>query len=578
MSLKTLELKPDRLLMDSNFDGYKLSLDDLNVSKKTLEIPIDRTVLASSQYGLLHAKLFGLHNSLFGDRFDNFTSVYFVDQQFKMQKIYVDPDTNQLVDPIEVFTIPKLRERTKGDYNTTLCFASPAYAVCSDGMGTLLILATRDKKDDDTFELLYSEKVLDNQQGYVISDAMYNKDTSQLHVLLLNIEEDALNRFVSVIHWLTFKQEENVDGNKSWGQVALRQLKTRGEVQYLHLEKNGDHIYVVSENNIEFVLNSEHPIQDEPSNNSEKIYQWSQNIEEITVKVSLPKNAQKNLVKVLCERSMLKVSYNDETLVSGELEGFIDASLMTWELNAEQLLIIELHKVEGGPFWTELIKGDTRGTYVLDTCIIDQANETLQKYTSENTEIPPTGTTFNSQQIEECDFETDKSEIFDRISGVTNETTHRIHLGSHQVILSPYITSEWPPALGIRHDVDVCIWQPLLEGDNFTCKHEGTLLAFGYVQASKTNRKFVTCSPNLNYAVVSESAGHIFIYRQNRPLLSSELRHRSSGRRVKSMAQQQVFNLPNQEILGLFANNTHLFILGENFVISLSINGPEPTE
>ncbi|XP_050301407.1 nudC domain-containing protein 1 isoform X2 [Anthonomus grandis grandis] len=97
-------------------------------------------------------------------------------------------------------------------------------------------------------------------------------------------------------------------------------------------------------------------------------------------------------------------------------------------------------------------------------------------------------------------------------------------------------------------------------------------------EASKTNRKFVTCSPNLNYAVVSESAGHIFIYRQNRPLLSSELRHRSSGRRVKSMAQQQVFNLPNQEILGLFANNTHLFILGENFVISLSINGPEPTE
>lgn len=96
--------------------------------------------------------------------------------------------------------------------------------------------------------------------------------------------------------------------------------------------------------------------------------------------------------------------------------------------------------------------------------------------------IPQSGTTFNSQQIEECDFETDKSETFERISGITNQTTHRIHLGSHQVLLSPYLSPEMPPALGIRHDVDVCLWQPVLDAGNFNCRHEGTLLAFGYVQ------------------------------------------------------------------------------------------------
>lgn len=91
-------------------------------------------------------------------------------------------------------------------------------------------------------------------------------------------------------------------------------------------------------------------------------------------------------------------------------------------------------------------------------------------------------------------------------------------------------------------------------------------------QASKTNRKFLTCSPNLNYAAVSESSGHIFVYRQNRPLLAAELRHRSTGRRVQNVAQQQVFNLPNQDILGVFAGNDHLFVLGEDFVVALGVN------
>lgn len=99
--------------------------------------------------------------------------------------------------------------------------------------------------------------------------------------------------------------------------------------------------------------------------------------------------------------------------------------------------------------------------------------------------------------------------------------------------------------------MDVCLWQPLFD-TNFACKHEGTLLAFGYVQASKTNRKFVTCSPNLEYAVISEASGHIFIYRQNKPLMATNLRHRASGRRITNIAQQQVINLPNQDILGEF--------------------------
>ncbi|KAL1518026.1 hypothetical protein ABEB36_001712 [Hypothenemus hampei] len=563
MSVITLEIKPDRLLMDPNFDGYKLSLEELKFSKQNLKIPTGKALLNPSKSGLLHAKLFGLHNHLIYDRFDQFFSVYFIDKQFNIQKAYVDNDSEQLVEPVNVYSIPNERDVATGDYNATLCFASPEYAVASDGMGLLYVLNTKDKKNDDQFECVFSDKVLDNgEKGFVVSDALYHSGKQELHVLLLHIEEDDSNRFVSVIHWLTFKG--SFDNN--WGQVGLKQLKTKGEIQYLHLEINCDHVYVVSENPVKFTLNSEHPIEENIAETQRKNYQWIQNFEDITLRYPLEQNCQKNLIKVIAENRKITISYNANTLLEGELGGPIDASLLTWSLVGD---ILEVSIVKSDPtMWSKFIKEDQQGEH-----LIEPINERPQGLTRETEMVPQSGQTFHSQQIEECDFETDKSEVFLRISGLSNKVTHQIHLGSHQVLLSQYLDSVQPPALGIRRDVDVCLWQPKLDQDgNFFCKHEGTLLAFGYVQASKTNRKYLSCSPNLSYSVVSESAGHIFIYRQNKPLLGGNLRNRTTGQQVKNVAQQQVFHLINEDILGIVAANQYLYILGETFILVLILN------
>ena len=42
----------------------------------------------------------------------------------------------------------------------------------------------------------------------------------------------------------------------------------------------------------------------------------------------------------------------------------------------------------------------------------------------------------------------------------------------------------------------------------------GTFNALGYVQASKRDRKFSICAPNLSFAVISDCNRHIFVYRQ----------------------------------------------------------------
>lgn len=130
------------------------------------------------------------------------------------------------------------------------------------------------------------------------------------------------------------------------------------------------------------------------------------------------------------------------------------------------------------------------------------------------------------------------------------------------------------PAIALRHDVDACIWQPyaqLVNSDTWPIKHQGTLLAFGYVQSSKQNRKFITCPPNFSYSVVCEATKHIFVYQSTSE--GNHLRKRTGGvmKNVK-IGQQHVFNIDKYgEVLGINATNEFLFILTETTLLALEI-------
>lgn len=70
MTPKLFELRPDRSLLNPDFNGYKLSLDKIPALKKEFDTSVDRVLPNNEQYSLLHAKLFGLHNHLYTDHFD----------------------------------------------------------------------------------------------------------------------------------------------------------------------------------------------------------------------------------------------------------------------------------------------------------------------------------------------------------------------------------------------------------------------------------------------------------------------------------------------------------------------------
>jgi len=120
--------------------------------------------------------------------------------------------------------------------------------------------------------------------------------------------------------------------------------------------------------------------------------------------------------------------------------------------------------------------------------------------------------------------------------------------------------------------VDCCLWLQQLTADGeWSLKHEGTLHAFGYVQASKRDRKFLASSPDLNLAVICESSRHLFIYK-NSYSTAGGLRNRSGPQ--LSIGQQQLvaFDSTNGEILGISVENEVIFVLTETAVCCLQLS------
>jgi len=141
-----------------------------------------------------------------------------------------------------------------------------------------------------------------------------------------------------------------------------------------------------------------------------------------------------------------------------------------------------------------------------------------------------------------------------------------------QFLFSTTLCLNKPPAMCLRHLTDACVWEFTTENSEWKRTHKGTFSAFGYVQASKTQRKFICAPENLSYAVIADAFRHLYLFRQPSPV-NGTLRNRTSGTRVNTIAKQQLINIENNnEILGIQATNSVLFVLTKDKIYVLAVN------
>lgn len=130
----------------------------------------------------------------------------------------------------------------------------------------------------------------------------------------------------------------------------------------------------------------------------------------------------------------------------------------------------------------------------------------------------------------------------------------------------------------MRTDVDVCVWQPptsVADSADWRPRHEGTLNAIGYVQASKTQKKYIQCSPDLRTTVICEPQRHCFIY-QSDCASAVGLKNRRTGAAqsvAQNVGQQRLFSTDAAgEIVGVAVDNEVLVLLTDTEVICVQVN------
>lgn len=129
-----------------------------------------------------------------------------------------------------------------------------------------------------------------------------------------------------------------------------------------------------------------------------------------------------------------------------------------------------------------------------------------------------------------------------------------------------------PPAMGVRHDVDLLLWTfPACTDSQWQPKHEGTLDAFGFVQASKVQKKYTMCSPNMLYSVIAEPKRHIFFYKAQYGT-AEFLKNRFSGR--VQIGQQRLFEMDKDatEICGMIVEDEVTVLITANEINVFQVN------
>lgn len=178
--------------------------------------------------------------------------------------------------------------------------------------------------------------------------------------------------------------------------------------------------------------------------------------------------------------------------------------------------------------------------------------------------------------IEDCDFpmaNADDEHQIIRYHLSTKTQTHSVLLGTMPPLFATSLRPGFPMALATRQDVDACLWLQQYnpaKPHEWSLRHEGNLHAFGYVQASKQQKKFMDCSPDLNYAVICESYRHIFLYKSNYDTAEG-LRNRN-GPQVTIGKQHLITLEDSNEILGIATAPSVITLLTENCVLYLQIN------
>lgn len=394
-----VELRPNRRLLQHEFEGYRLELQSLAHWSAPVAAA-ERGQPGPDHYSLLHTRLFALHNHLVAEP-DSARHLYYVDNEQKVRRVYFDTRT-RAVTSCTVYDVPAHVPRRPGHYNLCLKLPSSNLAVLSDGTGFLHIVAAENRtSSNQMWTTLHSALVLGHNIYFVINDCKVQErdDKIIIHCLLQHIDQIEAH-FYSVLSWVTFEKI-----NDDWKQTSKRQLRGKGIVHYGAIENTFTALYIGSDNIFKFIHDTEMVIMEPVAEVPPKIiYTWVQTMDDITVSLKLPTEHNKSLLQVSVTPLSIKVSYAGNIFIEGKFVHRVDSELTTWHLQESGQVDILVTKCEGQIWRDFLDPSDPNGEQIMDPSLVEEAHRRLAHLCSETeqpADNPVSG--LSSQQLEECD-------------------------------------------------------------------------------------------------------------------------------------------------------------------------------
>ena len=475
----------------------------------------------------------------------------------------------------EVWQVPVSPTGEEGRYPTSLTFLSPTMAAVGDGGGLLYLLDTGAREHGAAWNLLFSGDVCGARRPFVVAGGRAEGEAVEVVVQYVERRESVEGvrlpqgegDFLNCLDWISLAKE-----GQGVTMERVRRVVTRGGVNYVGvLEGEGGEgrLVVSAEKAAVVVFDSMDPVMEEEEEEVLKregdapVFYWSQvGGEDLELWVYVGE-VVRSAVKVVVEGRSVAVEVRGVEVVAGTLAGEVEQGTCTWSLEGGRVQVM-LTKASAGP-WPALWgrAGGSRGEQVEelgeDTVL---PHLTTDRPIAAQPELQPG---LNSEELEECDT----CDTEDRLVWGGGGGVEVASLEGRQHLLTLPSAGGAAPQLCTRHDVDGLVWR--LEGEGAV--HVATFPALGYVQASKTQRRFLAAPPSAGYSVICDATRHLYIYRQPEALAQElGLRNRHSGQRVEKVARQQVVTLDSQEeVVGLVAAEASVFVLMASSLTILAV-------
>ncbi|KAK9728361.1 hypothetical protein K7432_001151 [Basidiobolus ranarum] len=534
-----VELSPQRDLLNPQFEGYKLRVFEENVKLQSCSLsnPVFTPKVSRNtnlSYSQLQARIKFNHLFTFLE-----LGLFYIDEQGVIIFIEFQQGESQSVPvPLTGFQFDLSSETEETITNLpSIQTLNRELLLLTSGTGVLYLvhfdLASKELKliGEATHSVGSAENI--KLQPCLLLDAKLIEEDIYCVLSSQEPKETRSSTTQRSAHFIDFVKIRfsHCDStmNSQLNVELLHTLKTSENPLYCSIEPKGTGYVLGSRSSYELIFSQstrenqvvpEESLSEPGSKENNPPYIWTQTSEDVTVcfKLQLPTSKKEIMCNISKENLSLRLS-TSPTPCYEETRFFdhIISSESVWTIEDNSLLTLHLQKGNQKTRWSHVFEMDDGVPETLDPSEFAEIKERLEKYTSQEKSQYPIQQPIGNE-TEAIDYE-GLSITFSRIS-IYGKLTHVSVAAGHEWLCPSFPYQKEPNDMipvCLRYDVDGLVYrfQAPSECGDFRIEHCASFDAFGFVQASKRDKRFMYFDVECRFAIIVESKKNVYLYRRN---------------------------------------------------------------